>query len=537
MNGSMDTPSIGLAALHVLALAIPISLAAGATLSRRSAPFKSATIVTSISVVLAALFAIGVAVAPGAPRVALGPAVVRVDAITGAMLLLVCALGVIIVRYSRTYMDGDLGQLHYARWLLATLGAVTTLVVANDLLLIAIAWTLTSLALHKLLTFYGDRPAALVAAHKKFLISRMADLCLWSALALLYGNVGSLNLDAIATWAHAHTELPRTAQLAAALCVVAAALKSAQLPFHGWLIQVMEAPTPVSALLHAGVVNLGGFLMIRLAPLMTIAPAAQLLLVVIGMTTTVIAAMVTTTRVSVKVSLAWSTCAQMGFMLVECGLGAWHLAFLHLLAHSLYKAHAFLGAGSAVDAWRLGAITPRAPAPSVSRLVTSAALVFAGAAIAIALGFNTGAIPHAAGPSVWVLGFIVAVSLVPMVAQSGSLATVGLRVIGVAALFAGWHWAAERVFKVPAHEASSVIAWTVVAVGFGALFAAQSLVQLRPNSRAAQKLHTWLFAGLYLDERFARLTFRVWPPRITPGSSFRPALLLSTTMAPEETAS
>ena len=123
-----------------------------------------------------------------------------------------------------------------------------------------------------------------------------------------------------------------------------------------------------------------------------------------------------------------------------------------------------------------------------------------------------------------------------VVARSGrSLAR--LAMVGVAALFAGWHWAAERVFKVPAHEASSVIAWTVVAVGFGALFAAQSLVQLRPNSRAAQKLHTWLFAGLYLDERFARLTFRVWPPRITPGSSFRPALLLSTTMAPEETAS
>ncbi len=498
-----------------MALAIPLSLVAGAMLSRASSPFTSAVIASSFSVVLAALFAAGVVVTSRAPSDPLFSAWVRVDAITGVMLLLVCALGLIIVRYSRTYLNGDPGQLRYARWLLATLAAVATLVVANNLLGIAIAWTLTGLALHKLLAFYGDRPAALVAAHKKFLVSRLADLCLWSALALLYANVGSLNLDVIARWAQAQPDLPPSVQLAAVLCVVAAALKSAQLPFHGWLTQVMEAPTPVSALLHAGVVNLGGFLMIRLAPLMAHAPAAQLLLVVVGMTTTVIAAMVMTTRVSVKVSLAWSTCAQMGFMLVQCGLGAWHLAFLHLLAHSLYKAHAFLAAGSAVDAWRIGALTRRPPSPSVLRLCVSAALAVGAATIAVALSFN---------PSVQVLTLIVALSLVPMVAQSaGSLATVALRVIGVATLYAGAHWVAARLFVVPAHEETSVIGWTVVAVGFSVLFAAQSLVQLRPHGRLTQQLHTWLFAGLYLDEWFTRLTFRVWPPVLSPPLTSRQA--------------
>jgi NAD(P)H-quinone oxidoreductase subunit 5 len=118
------------------------------------------------------------------------------------------------------------------------------------------------------------------------------------------------------------------------LLVASAALKCAQLPFHGWLIQVMEAPTPVSALLHAGVVNIGGFLMIRLAPLMTQSEIAQTLLVICGCTTAVIAALVMTTRVSIKVALAWSTCAQMGFMLLECGLGAYPLALLHIVAHS-----------------------------------------------------------------------------------------------------------------------------------------------------------------------------------------------------------
>lgn len=529
-----------LAALQALALAIPISLGGGAMLCRRSAPFKSATRASALSAVLAVLFAVGSAAAswrwPGAP---LGSTNLRVDAITAAMLLLVCALGLIIVRYSRTYLSGDPGQVRYARWLLATLGAVTTLVVANNLLVIAVAWTLTSLALHRLLTFYGARPAALVAAHKKFLVSRLAELCLWSALALIYRSVGSLNLDAIARWAKVEAELPPGLKLAAALCVVAAALKSAQLPFHGWLTQVMEAPTPVSALLHAGVVNLGGFLMIRLAPLMAGARAAQLLLVVVGMTTTVIAAMVTTTRVSVKVALAWSTCAQMGFMLVECGLGAWHLAFLHLLAHSIYKAHAFLGAGSAVEAWRLGALSRRRPAPSVRRLCISAAVVLGAAAIAVALGSTLGGAPTASAPSVRVLALIVALSLVPMVAQSvDSLTTTGLRVVGVATLYVGWHSVAARMFAAPVpQEASAVVGWTVVAVGFGALFAAQVLVQLRPHGRLSQRLHTWLFAGLYLDERFTRATFRLWPPRLAASASPRAVAALFTAIASEETPS
>ncbi|CAN5487323.1 NADH-quinone oxidoreductase subunit L [soil metagenome] len=510
----MDTSS-WLAALQALALAIPLVLALGAVFSKRAAAFKSATIATTLAVVLAVLFAAGVVAASGSVGAPLASAAVRLDAITGAMLLLVCALGLVIVRYSRTYLDGDSGQLRYARWLQATLGAVSALVVANNLLAIAVAWTLTSLALHKLLTFYGDRSAALVAAHKKFLVSRLADVCLWSALALLYENVGSLNLDALAGWASAHRELSPSVQLAAVLCVVAAALKSAQLPFHGWLTQVMEAPTPVSALLHAGVVNLGGFLMIRLAPVMAHAPAAQLLLVVIGMTTTVIAAMVTTTRVSVKVSLAWSTCAQMGFMLVACGLGLWHLAFLHLLAHSLYKAHAFLGAGGAVDGWRLNGLARRRSPPSALRLGVSAVVVLGSGAIAVALGASLAVTAHFADRSMTMLAALVALSVVPMVAQSAdALPTVALRVFGVGALYAGWHWIATLAFAVPTHVGTSAVGWTVVAVGFGALFAAQSLVQLRPASRLSQRLHTWLFAGLYLDERFTRLTFRIWPPRL-----------------------
>ena len=139
--------------------------------------------------------------------------------------------------------------------------------------------------------------------------------------------------------------VPLSIHIAALLLAISAIIKCAQLPLHGWLIQVMEAPTPVSALLHAGVVNLGGFMLIRLASVIYTTQAAQALLVVMGCLTAVVGSLVMSTGISIKVHLAWSTCAQMGFMLVECGLGLYALAFLHLLAHSLYKAHSWVQAG------------------------------------------------------------------------------------------------------------------------------------------------------------------------------------------------
>jgi NAD(P)H-quinone oxidoreductase subunit 5 len=525
---AMDWSLPGFSWLQALALAVPCSFVVGAMRSSRAAPFRAAGWASAAGVALAAAFAVGLVVAP---ELAGAPSIARVDGVTATMLLLVCGLGLVVVRFSRTYLAGDPGQPRYARWLLATLAAVTALVTANNLLVIAAAWTLTSLALHKLLTYYGDRPAALVAAHKKFLVSRLADACLWSALALIYRAVGSLQLDTVAAWLATH-DLPVTVRAAAALCVVAAALKSAQIPFHGWLTQVMEAPTPVSALLHAGVVNLGGFLMIRLAPLMAHAPAAQLLLVVIGMVTAVLAALIASTRVSVKVALAWSTCAQMGFMLVQCGLGLWHLALLHLVAHSLYKAHAFLAAGGAVDAWRLGTLAPPPPRPSPGRLVASTAAALGVAALAVwagAASMPSGAVdlPVAA------LALVVALSLVPMLAQrAASLPVLAARALGVAALYAAWHVGAGRLWPAPASAEPSPIAWAIVVAGLGALFGAQSLITVRPHGRFARTLHTWLFAGLYLDERFTRLTFRVWPPRLP-----RPAAPRVRPVAPMEVSS
>ena len=359
------------AALPGLALAIPLAyFLAGTLVTRDRLPLARTwrlTLWTAGAALSLALVLTGLMVTtdadhtallalPGLPE-ALAPSL-RLDALALAMLVLITFIGLIILRFSHNYLDGDPGQRRYQRWFLYTLTAVALLVIASQLLLFAGAWIASSLCLHQLLTYYGDRPRALLAARKKFITSRLGDIALLSAVALLYLQYQSLQLQVILS----ASEVTSLTTAAALLLAVAAILKCAQLPFHGWLTQVMEAPTPVSALLHAGIINMGGFLMIRFAPLLAPAFSAQILLVTVGGLTAAVATLVMMTRVSIKVMLAWSTCAQMGFMLMECGLGAYDLALLHLLAHSLYKAHSFLSAGTAVQ--QAGSATwHRSPGP------------------------------------------------------------------------------------------------------------------------------------------------------------------------------
>src|SRR5699024_169473 len=172
------------------------------------------------------------------------------------------------------------------------------------------------------------------------------------AAVLAWQAVGSGSLAVLMQYIAAGHDGPALVA-SGVLLALAVILRTALLPVHGWLIQVMEAPTPVSALLHAGVVNLGGYVLVFFAPLLDIAAPARWCLVIIGLVSAVVGGTVMLTRVSVKVHLAWSTLGQVGFMLLECGLGLYPLAALHLLGHSLYKAHSFLAASSVVRNTRL----------------------------------------------------------------------------------------------------------------------------------------------------------------------------------------
>lgn len=276
---------------------------------------------------------------------------IRIDELTAIMLFTISSIGLVVSRFALRYLDADVAQRRFSIWLAFALAAVLVLVLASNLLVFFGAWVATSHALHQLLTIYGDRPAARLAARKKFVISRMGDAFLAVAFIWIYQTFGTFELSEIFVQARQLAEAEQSARIlpSAVLIVLGAMTKSAQLPVHSWLPETMEAPTPVSAMMHAGIINAGGFLVIRMSPLIVHAPAALSILAVIGALTAVFGSVVMLTQTDVKKKLAFSTVSQMGFMMLQCGVGAFSAATLHLVGHSFYKAHGFLSAGSWID--------------------------------------------------------------------------------------------------------------------------------------------------------------------------------------------
>jgi len=280
---------------------------------------------------------------------------IRLDSLSVLMLGMITLLGFIIIRFSINYLDGDQRQGTFIGRLAATIASVQLLVLSGNLGLLFVTWVLTSLSLHRLLVFYRERRGAQIAAKKKFILARLGDACLLIAVILLYSQFGSGNLEDIfnAVSEGSRADLPLMALEAPALfLVLAALLKSAQFPTHGWLIEVMETPTPVSALLHAGLLNAGPFLIIRMAHVMEVSTLAPVMLITIGGFTALFGSVVYLTQTSIKTALGYSSVAHMGFSLMVCGLGVYSAAMLHLVAHSFYKAHAFLSSGSVIDVLR-----------------------------------------------------------------------------------------------------------------------------------------------------------------------------------------
>jgi NAD(P)H-quinone oxidoreductase subunit 5 len=507
----------------VLAALVPACLFIAAFLisRQRSRSLAVASFVTALTAVLAYLAVILrplLAWAGYDPRITRPLSVlndvVQLDIVSGAMFVLVSTLAVIVVRYSRTYLAGQRELDRYARSILLTVASVSVLVTSNHLAVLVVAWFATDVGLHQLLTFFRTRRQAVIVAHKKFLLSRLADACFVSSLVFIGPEVGSMRIDVVNAFAQAHGELSPTMHVATVLLVFGVLLKSAQIPFHGWMLQVMEAPTPVSAMLHAGVVNIGGFVMIRLAPLMAHAWIAQGLLLGVGLFTTIVASLVMTTRPAIKGVLAWSTIGQMGFMLVQCGLGAWHLALMHLLAHSLYKAHTFLSAGSVVQQWRASHLVHT---PRVRIWHLGAAVLVVGAAVApfyVATALPIDDLSTATRSLALVLGL----SFAPML---GRALAAGWRVfwlaalltVGASAAYAGWHVLFDLIAPwVDATGSTSDLKWSIVVDGLVFLFVAQSILQTSPNGWFANWLHPHLLSGLYIDDWFTRVTFRLWPP-------------------------
>ena len=276
---------------------------------------------------------------------------IRVDPLSMIMYSMIAVIAFVVVRFSKNYLDGEPNIHSFFRRLAFTLAFVQLLVISGNIATIFVAWVGTSIGLHSLLRFYPNRKKAMLAGRKKFIVARIGDVSLLSAFLLIYLEFNSGNLTYIfgQLASLSPSELSFNLELSAILIVFSAALKSVQVPFHGWLLDVMEAPTPVSALLHAGLLNAGPFLIIRFASLLNIANSASYILITVGALSALFGAIVATTQPSIKTSLAYSSIGHMGFTLMVSGFGVYSASLLHLVAHSFYKAHAFLSSGSVIE--------------------------------------------------------------------------------------------------------------------------------------------------------------------------------------------
>ena len=314
------------------------------------------------AVALAVAVALGLLVARG-ERPTLGDPDapwLRADPLGVALAVLVAVLGVTILTFASRHLEGDARAWRFSAVANGVLASTLLSAVAGRLSVLVGAWLLTSLGIVALIAYRGDRPSRAAARRTAHALG-VGDAALVGALAIVLLTVGDPGLGDLGAVA-ADLGTRQLAVLGSAdvsvgtavalLLVIAAAARAAQLPFSRWLPGTLAAPTPVSALLHAGVVNAGGFLLVRLSPVTAESAGAHLVLAVIAVTTILVAGGGAMFRSDVKGALATSTSAQMGFMLLAVAVGAPLAAVTHLIGHALYKAARFLGAGEAVGAAR-----------------------------------------------------------------------------------------------------------------------------------------------------------------------------------------
>ena len=303
------------------------------------------------------------------------------DGLAMSLLLLVSGVSAVVHVFSSRYMQGEPRYARFFAVMALFTSAMLLLVLSANLIMLYMCWEVMGLCSYLLISHWAQRRSACEAATKAFLVNAVADLGLGLGVILTWSTFDTLDIQTILSRAPEVT--PRTVNLLSivglewsvpVLFVIASLLfagvvgKSAQFPLHVWLPFAMEAPTPVSALIHAAtMVNAGVYLLVRLAPLYVLSPGAMMLVALIGGFTALFAGIVGLTQCDIKRILAYSTISQLGFMVMACGAGAFRAATFHLVSHGALKAYLFLSAGSAIAA----IIPPTSHRPAATRLEAS----------------------------------------------------------------------------------------------------------------------------------------------------------------------
>jgi len=270
-----------------------------------------------------------------------------VDPLSVTMALFVTGVGALIHLYSVGYMHGDERYPTFFVYLNLFAFAMLMLVLSNSFLLTFLGWEGVGACSYFLISFWFERPSAATAGKKAFVVNRIGDFGFMLAMFLIFATFGSLNY--VPVLEEAGTLAKGTASAIALLLFVGAVGKSAQIPLYVWLPDAMEGPTPVSALIHAAtMVTAGVFLMVRVNPILDVAPGVLTLIATIGALTAFFAATIACAQNDIKKVLAYSTVSQLGYMFLAVGSGAYIAAIFHMVTHAFFKALLFLGAGSVI---------------------------------------------------------------------------------------------------------------------------------------------------------------------------------------------
>jgi NADH-quinone oxidoreductase subunit L len=274
---------------------------------------------------------------------------ILVDPLSVFEMLVIAGVGALIVGYSIGYMEGADEERRYFAYMALFVFSMLLLVQAANFLLLLAGWGLVGLCSYLLIGFEHERPAAVAAAKKAFIMNAFGDATMALALFLLIWKTGTLDYEA----AFAQTDgLSSTVVTLVALGLLGGAVaKSAQIPLHTWLPDAMEGPTPVSALIHAAtMVTAGVFLLVRAAPVFEAADEVQKLAAGLGAMTLVVAGLIALVQTDIKRVIAYSTMSQIGYMFLGAGIGAYANAMFHLMTHAFFKALLFLAAGIVIHA-------------------------------------------------------------------------------------------------------------------------------------------------------------------------------------------
>jgi NADH-quinone oxidoreductase subunit L len=272
-----------------------------------------------------------------------------VDPLSICFVLLITGVGSLIIIYSVGYMAGDPNRRRFFGYMNLFVAAMLLLVLADNYLVLYVGWEGVGLASYLLIGFWQDRPAPPVAAKKAFVVNRVGDAGLTLAIFLMFSEFGTTSFTGVFHQVPSGGSGPATAL--GFLLLLGACGKSAQVPLQSWLLDAMEGPTPVSALIHAAtMVTAGVYLLVRSNPILAVAPDARVGVAVVGTVTLLYGGMIAAAKDDIKKSLAGSTMSQIGYMTLGAGLGpeGYVFAIALLLCHGFYKAGLFLGAGSVI---------------------------------------------------------------------------------------------------------------------------------------------------------------------------------------------